>query len=119
MSFDSAGAVLSDPVWIGSPIYLAGLDTQDRIVSVDGRPVTSESALSSIVAGHRPGEQVAIVYVQRGARKTTTATLAADPTLELVSYERAGMPVTDAMRAFRDSWLGSKVQGNHTGGGAR
>jgi hypothetical protein len=26
-----------------------------------------------------------------------------------VPYEAAGMPVTDAMRAFRRSWLGSKA----------
>ncbi len=119
LRFDSAGAVVGEPTREDSPLYRAGIDLGDRLVSVAGQPVTSQAALSSIVAGHRPGEQVAVVYEQRGERKTATVQLVADPALEVVTYERAGLPVTPAMAAFRNSWLGSKVQGNRSGGGGR
>jgi hypothetical protein len=33
----------------------------------------------------------------------------ANPAVEIVTYEAAGMPVTEAMREFRRSWLGSKA----------
>jgi hypothetical protein len=29
--------------------------------------------------------------------------------MKVVSYETAGTPVTDAIRSFRKSWLGSKM----------
>lgn len=119
MRFDSVGATVVGPTAIGSPLYEAGVDEGDRLVSVDGRAVTSAAALSSILAGHRPGERVTLAFDQRGARKSATVALSPDPTLEVVTYERAGLPVSDAMRAFRESWLGSKVQGNRSGGGAR
>ncbi len=119
LRFDSAGAVVAEPTGEGGPLYAAGVDLGDRLVSVAGQPVTSEAALSSIVAGHRPGERVAVVYDQRGERKTATIALPADPALEVVTCERAGLPVTPAIAAFRESWLGSKVQGNRSGGGAR
>lgn len=119
LRFDSAGAVVNELAREDSPLYRAGIDMGDRLVSVAGQPVTSGAALSSIVAGHRPGDRVAVVYDQRGARKTATVALAADPALEVITYERAGLPVTPAMAAFRESWLASKVQGNRSGGGAR
>ncbi len=119
LRFDSAGATVAGPTAIGSALYEAGMDNGDRLVSLAGEPVTSAGALSSILAGHRPGDRVLFVYDQRGERKSALVALPPDPTLEVVTYERAGLPVTEAMRAFRESWLGSKVQGNRSGGGAR
>jgi hypothetical protein len=37
--------------------------------------------------------------------------LVENPAVEVVTYEKAGMPVTDAMRSFRQAWLGSKAGG--------
>ncbi len=119
LRFDSAGAVVDELAGEDGPLYRAGVDMGDRLVSLAGQPVTSQAALSSILAGHRPGERVPIVYDQRGQRKTATVALGADPAQAVVTYERAGLPVTPAMAAFRDSWLGSKVQANRSGGGAR
>jgi hypothetical protein len=36
-------------------------------------------------------------------------TLVENPALEAVPYEAAGMAVTGEMRAFRQSWLGSRA----------
>jgi hypothetical protein len=37
-----------------------------------------------------------------------TATLAADPSLQIVDLERGGGTLTPAQRAFRDAWFGSR-----------
>ena len=35
-------------------------------------------------------------------------TMGADTRLEVVTYEEAGLPVTDDMLKFRQSWLGAR-----------
>lgn len=94
---------------IGSPIYEAGIDRGDRIISLDGRPVTSEADVAAILADHSPGDRVQVTYEQRGQTRTATITLAEDPTLEVVTFEKAGMAVPDEVRAFRAAWLGSRA----------
>ena len=119
LEFGPDGAVVDGPTLIGTPLYRAGADNRDVLVSLDGKPVTSDSALSSILAAHKPGDHVPLTFVQRGQTKTTALVLAADPTLEIVTFEQAGMPVTPAIRAFRDAWLGTRVKETPPEGGTR
>jgi len=65
-------------------------------------------ALDSLLARHKPGDVVRVDVTQRGRRKTIRMTLQGSPRLRLVTYESAGIPLSDEMRAFRGSWLGSK-----------
>ena len=51
-------------------------------------------------------EGVAFIYDAGTLRQVA---LVENPALEAVTYESAGMTVTPEMRAFRASWLGSKV----------
>jgi len=95
---------------IGSPIYEAGIDRGDRIISLDGRTVTSEADVAAILAGRSPGDRIQVTYEQRGQTRTATITLAEDPTLEVVTFEKAGMAVPDEVRAFRAAWLGSRAE---------
>jgi predicted metalloprotease with PDZ domain len=92
----------------GTPAYAAGLDSGDRIVAIDGEPATVArwAGLSS-----RPiGSQVRLDVERRnGARVTTTATLTADPTLQLVDLASTGTLPAE-QRAFRAAWLRSKVE---------
>ncbi|HET9982574.1 MAG TPA: PDZ domain-containing protein [Longimicrobiales bacterium] len=110
LRFEEGAAVVAGPTLIGTPLYAAGIDNGDRIEAVDGRPVTDEAALLAMVQAHRPGDAVPIRYVERGETKTGELRLAEDPTLEVVSYEAAGMPVTDAIRGFRAGWLESRAR---------
>lgn len=64
--------------------------------------------MASIVASHGPGDRVEVVFERRGRTHRGTMTLAEDPTLEVVTYEAAGREVTDAMKAFREAWLGMR-----------
>ena len=61
-----------------------------------------------MVSDAKPGDKTAIEYEQRGTKKSGMLTFDEDSMLEIVPYEHASMPVTDAMKIFRASWLGRK-----------
>ncbi|HET7321031.1 MAG TPA: PDZ domain-containing protein [Longimicrobiaceae bacterium] len=99
--------VLVGATHVGTPLYEAGLERGDVIVSVDGRPVSTAAEVEAAFGAHRPGDQVKVEFEQRAGRRTATVTLVPDPTLEVVTFEQAGRSVTPAIERFRESWLGS------------
>jgi predicted metalloprotease with PDZ domain len=105
---DSTGVFISAGTTIGRPAYDAGLDRGDRFISVDGTPVASVDEFRTAYLKHVPGDDMEVVYEQRGQTKTATLRLIENPHLEVLTYEEAGMAVTDEMRRFRESWLGTK-----------
>lgn len=105
IDYSSNGAKILGSTQIGSPLYVAGLDAGDLITTLDGKPLGSDSVYQALKAGHEPGDQIAVEYQSRGASHRATITAAEDPRLEVVTYEEAGMPVTDAMKKFRSDWL--------------
>ena len=109
VQFDSAGARVVGPTLVGTPVYDAGIERGDLIVSVAGRPAMSQEAFTAAVEGKRPGATVEIVFEQRGERRTATVALIEDPRLEAVTFEQAGRELTDAQRRFRAAWLGSRA----------
>jgi predicted metalloprotease with PDZ domain len=98
------------PVPFNTPLYGAGVDEGDVIVSIDGAPATR--AAWSALNSRKPGDMVTLVVERRdGQRVTTTATLVANPALSIVPVENEpGGALTDAQRAFRQSWLGTHVR---------
>jgi S1-C subfamily serine protease len=75
----SSGAVVVG-VLTGSPAAQAGLTGGDTIVSLEGRSVSSPTALSSLLGGYRPGDKVAIGWIdQAGGRHAATVQLATGP----------------------------------------
>ena len=107
--FDSTGILVAQNTRIGTPLYVTGVESGDRILRVDARPMTSEAAWDTMLAAHRPGDVVSISWMQRGVRRDGQLTLASAPFITIETYEQAGLPVSDAQRAFRANWLGSLV----------
>jgi predicted metalloprotease with PDZ domain len=100
------GATLIAMPPIESPLYQAGISRGDRIVTIDGRIFNDAGVLRDVLTAHRPGDTVAVQFEQRGRTKTAAVTLAANQQLEVVTYEDAGLTLTEEMRAFRQRWLG-------------
>ena len=75
-------------------------------MSLGGVALTEASVLQDILAGHQPGQVLEVLFEQRGTTKTAQLTFAANPQLEVVTYEVAGLEVTEEMRNFRTQWLG-------------
>ena len=102
-------ASVAAPLAVDAPAYAAGLDQDDEVRQLDGDPIGSSDAVSAVLRRHRPGDRVALVFVDRtGAVKKATIILAEDPSLELVPIESAGGLLTPAQKTFRDRWLGPK-----------
>ena len=105
LDYATDGARITANTQIGTPVYQAGLDAGDVITRLDGQALGADSVVQAILAAHHPGDQVNVEYQSRGASRTATITLGEDPRLEVVTFEEAGRPVTDAVRKFRADWL--------------
>jgi predicted metalloprotease with PDZ domain len=106
---DDGSVIVAAPTAQGGSLYNAGIDRLDRIYAIDGTATPSPDSLRAVLARHRAGETLRFDVSQRGARNEVQVRLLENPELEVVTYESAGMPVTDAIRAFRADWLGSKA----------
>ncbi|WP_343752396.1 M61 family metallopeptidase [Sphingomonas japonica] len=101
----AGGVMLASQAAPGTPIYAAGLDEGDRIISVGGTPIASQADWATATSAAKPGDRIEIVAMQRGAEKRARVTVAANPRLEVVRDPQA----TAAMLAFRQAWLGADV----------
>lgn len=94
----------------GTPVYKAGIDAGDLLLTADGRELTNLASLQAIVNTKKPGDKLAITYRNRTGEHQATITLEENPTLEVVTFEAAGMPLSQEQLAFRKAWLSSKVK---------
>lgn len=93
-----------------TPAYLAGLDLDDTVRSVDGTAVDEPEDVTRIVRRHKPGDTISVAYVDRSETlKTARVLLVEDPHTEIVPIEATGNAPTPAEAAFREAWLGSKT----------
>ncbi len=107
---DSTGLTVMAGTMAGTPLYEAGVDRGDQLVSAGGSPIRSEKDWRSLVESRAPGDTVSIVFRQRGQEVRTTLRLTSDPRVEVVPLERAGEAPSEAQRAFREAWLKSRAQ---------
>jgi putative serine protease PepD len=64
----------------GTPAADAGLQSGDRIVSVDGKSISSADGLTSAIAAKKPGDTVSVTYSRGGQSHTVKIELASRPT---------------------------------------
>ena len=102
------GATIQGYTTIGTPVYDAGLDRGDRLIELDGRVLRSPADLAAVLEGKRPGDEVSVRYVSRGAERSAVIVLTASPDVEVVTYEADGRALDGAIRNFREGWIGSK-----------
>jgi len=110
IDFETERPTISENTLIGSPLYKAGIGGDDVLLTLGGQTIGNARDLQRILAGHKPGDTLAVSYESLGEQYESTLVLAEDPTLEVIPYEQTDMKVTEEMKTFRESWLGSKVQ---------
>ena len=64
----------------GTPAADAGLQSGDRIVSVDGKAISSGDGLTSAISAKKPGDTVSVTYSRGGQSHTVKIELASRPT---------------------------------------
>lgn len=87
----------------GTPLYNAGLDVDDTVLSLDGKPLKKQADLMEVLKAHKPGDKLDIEYDHRGNKISTKIVLGENPALTVVPVEKAG---NDAI-GFRKKWLGA------------
>lgn len=107
---DTSRLVIASNTLVGTPLYTAGLDRGDRIISLEGKAVSRPADVDAVVEAHKPGDQVVVVFESRGQQHTAALTLGERGGYEIVPNEKAGRPVTDEMKALRAAWLGGKAK---------
>ncbi len=71
---DAAGAIVR-LVLPGTPAEAAGLQRRDRIISVDGIPVTDVSELRQAIGHMQPDDAVELTVIREGNEESVSATL--------------------------------------------
>jgi predicted metalloprotease with PDZ domain len=95
-----------------TPLYRAGLDNGDQIVSLGRTAITSDADAAAALRRYKPGQTTDITYRQRGFERRAKLTFLADPAVEVVRYETAGVEPTAQQLAFRTAWLGPDTAAN-------
>ena len=103
-----AGVRISEPTRPGSAGYKAGLDQDDVIQAVNGQAVGTSEQLDAALRARKPGDSVKVAFLQRGRAATADAVLDEDPRFDIVATESVGETLTDAQKAFRQSWLAGR-----------
>ncbi len=103
-----APLTINSAVLIGSPLYDAGLERGDRIMTLDGKEMATETEFRAAIAAHKPGDRVTIGYDGRAGRRDASVTIAENPTLQVLTFEDAGLNPTDLQLAFRAKWLSTR-----------
>lgn len=107
---EGGGLVLQAGPLVGTPVYDAGVDRGDRLVSIDGRAAAAPEVVAEVLAAHRPGDAIPVTFESRGQHVSASMRLAASPRVEVRTLEEAGQTPTAAQLAFRQRWLGSGVR---------
>jgi predicted metalloprotease with PDZ domain len=107
---DGNNLTITSNTVIGTPLYNAGLDVDDQLLTLDGKPVKKSTDLEPILKDHKPGDAIQVEYDHRGEKKTATLTLIGNPYFSIVTFEKEGQTPTAEMLAFRKNWFGGKVK---------
>ncbi len=102
------GALMLDAIPApDTPLYRAGVDRGDMVVSLGGKPLATPDDWAAALAAARVGTPVMLAYRDRTGDHSARLTPLADPTLEIVRTETLGTPLTPAQQIFRAAWLGT------------
>jgi len=86
---------------VDSPIYDAGINRNDNIISIDGVLISEVESVDEILSTHKPGDRIDILFNRMGEEYTVEVVLAEDPTIQTELDQTA----SSAQLQTRGSWL--------------
>ncbi|WP_069129950.1 M61 family metallopeptidase [Rhodohalobacter halophilus] len=86
---------------VGSPIYEAGINRNDEIVSIDGVSLASVNSIDEILSSKSPGDQVEVTFNRLGEEYSVNIELAEDPSIRTGLIER----LSESQTEKRSAWL--------------
>ena len=108
IEFNGPEAIVSSPTIMGTPLYQAGVDSGDHIISIDQRKIRSQQAWEKTLMKYQPGDSAIIHYIQRGVKVSSKITFMQDPSLKIVTFKSIDKRETRSMKKRRSLWLGKE-----------
>ncbi len=97
-------AIISNYSKQGTPIYKAGLDKNDIILSLNQESFTSQGELSKILEKYKPGSKIEILYKRFEKEIKTEIILSSDPKIETALLPKPNKKAIEN----REKWLTAK-----------
>src|SRR6056297_243095 len=88
---------------VDSPVYEAGINRNDEIISIDGVLLSEVENVDEILSSSKPGDRVEIRFTRMGEEHTAEVEFAEDPTIQT----RLDETTSSAQLQRRGSWLRS------------
>jgi predicted metalloprotease with PDZ domain len=108
LSEEEGKMMITSAAIIGSPLYLAGLESGDAILKINDISINSEASLQEVLKAPI-GTSYALTFERNGETLNANIKLQSNPNIEVVSFEEVGQPVTPEIVEFRKNWLNSKA----------
>jgi predicted metalloprotease with PDZ domain len=102
---DNDRVVVNSPTVRNTPLYKAGVDIDDVLLQLDGSELKSSGDIEAVLAKHKPGDKLTLVYSHRGQRKESQVEVGENPAFSLVPMES----LTEAQQSFQKNWFGGKA----------
>ena len=90
---------------IGSPAYKAGLDKDDVITSINGKPFPNGIQFDAFVKKFKPNDMLSVTYLSDGQEKNTELILESDPSYAISLQEKNGDKLSKKVLKERKDWL--------------
>ncbi|MDH3223738.1 MAG: M61 family peptidase [Gemmatimonadota bacterium] len=99
------GAAVRALLRMDTPLYRAGIERDDVLVSLDGEALIGARVFNGVLDAHRPGDRIPVVWRSRGGEFVGEIVVESDPNLTVRPAEAAGGSLSAGARAFRNEWL--------------
>lgn len=98
------GIVVDNPTRKFTPIYDAGINSGDEIVSFNGKPVTKTDEFQATLKDLKIGDEVAIEFISYGEKVQSKIKIAENPMQKAKMVDNP----TDKQLQFLNDWIGAK-----------
>ena len=104
VAIENGRGILQSNAIVGSPLYEAGIEQGDEILSIGGRSLRSAGSMNKLMSGFNPGQSAEIVFERWSEEKAVQVVLSADPVISTNINPNADAEAT----AQRKKWLESE-----------
>jgi predicted metalloprotease with PDZ domain len=88
-----------------TPLYDAGVDFGDALLTIEGKQLQSTDDIANILAQHKPGDEIKLTYSHRDSLVEKTIVLKENPMLQIVPIKSNP---TKEQETFRQHWMAPK-----------